>query len=123
MQINGGFWVYAGILEHLQHFSPGRHPASRISLRRHVGRFAAGLLLPCFRGVCPFGRVDRAMNEHAVGQSPRTPVQRSDEVRLLLLHATAASSTATITTPVAGIFRVVVIRRPSLLGRHLDGRG
>ena len=26
-QIIGGFWVYAGILEYLQHFSPGRHPA------------------------------------------------------------------------------------------------
>ncbi len=22
-----GFWVYAGILEYLQHFSPGRHPS------------------------------------------------------------------------------------------------
>jgi VanZ family protein len=27
MQIIGGFWVYAGILEYLQHFSPGRHPS------------------------------------------------------------------------------------------------
>ena len=27
MQIIGGFWVYAGILEYLQHFSAGRHPA------------------------------------------------------------------------------------------------
>jgi VanZ family protein len=27
IQIIGGFWVYAGILEYLQHFSPGRHPA------------------------------------------------------------------------------------------------
>ena len=25
MQIIGGFWVYAGILEYLQRFSPGRH--------------------------------------------------------------------------------------------------
>jgi hypothetical protein len=24
MQIIGGFWAYAGILEYLQHFSPGR---------------------------------------------------------------------------------------------------
>ena len=23
----GSFWLYAGILEYLQHFSPGRHPA------------------------------------------------------------------------------------------------
>ena len=27
MQIIGGLWVYAGILEYLQHFSPGRHPS------------------------------------------------------------------------------------------------
>ena len=25
--IVGGFWLYAGLLEYLQHFSPGRHPA------------------------------------------------------------------------------------------------
>jgi VanZ family protein len=25
MQIIGGFWAYAGILEYLQHYSPGRH--------------------------------------------------------------------------------------------------
>jgi hypothetical protein len=25
--IIGSFWLYAGILEYLQHFSPGRHPA------------------------------------------------------------------------------------------------
>jgi VanZ family protein len=36
MQIIGGFWVYAAILEYLQHFSPGRHPA--------VGDFAASAL-------------------------------------------------------------------------------
>ena len=35
-QIIGGFWVYAGILEYLQHFSPGRHPA--------IGDFAASAL-------------------------------------------------------------------------------
>jgi VanZ family protein len=31
--IIAGFWLYAGILEYLQHFSPGRHPA--------LGDFAA----------------------------------------------------------------------------------
>jgi VanZ family protein len=36
MQIIGGFWVYAGILEYLQHFSPGRHPS--------IGDFAASAL-------------------------------------------------------------------------------
>jgi VanZ family protein len=35
-QIIGGFWVYAGVLEYLQHFSPGRHPA--------IGDFAASAL-------------------------------------------------------------------------------
>src|SRR5215469_8919393 len=33
VQIIGGFWVYAGILEYLQNFSPGRHPS--------IGDFAA----------------------------------------------------------------------------------
>jgi VanZ family protein len=27
MRIIGGFWVYAGILEYRQHFSPSRHPS------------------------------------------------------------------------------------------------
>jgi VanZ family protein len=27
MQIIGGYWVYAGVLEYLQQFSPGRHPS------------------------------------------------------------------------------------------------
>ena len=26
-QMIAGFWLYAGILEYLQHFSPGRHPS------------------------------------------------------------------------------------------------
>ena len=36
VQIIGGFWTYAAILEYLQHFSPGRHPA--------IGDFAASAL-------------------------------------------------------------------------------
>jgi len=35
-QIIGGFCLYAAILEYLQHFSPGRHPA--------IGDFAASAL-------------------------------------------------------------------------------
>jgi VanZ family protein len=27
VRVIGSFWIYAGILEFLQHFSPGRHPA------------------------------------------------------------------------------------------------
>ena len=51
MQIIGGFWVYAGILEYLQHFSPGRHPAIEDFAASALGRFAAGLSVPCFGGV------------------------------------------------------------------------
>src|SRR5215472_2980127 len=36
VQIIGGFWVYAGILEYLQHYTPGRHPS--------IGDFAASAL-------------------------------------------------------------------------------
>ena len=36
MQIIGRFWVYAAVLEYLQHFSPGRHP--------EIGDFAASAL-------------------------------------------------------------------------------
>ena len=42
-QIIGGFWVYAGILEYLQHFSPGRHPALGDFARRRLERCAAVL--------------------------------------------------------------------------------
>jgi hypothetical protein len=58
MQIIGGFWVYAGILEYLQHFSPGRHPASRISGHRRWGRCAAVSLSPFFGGARPYERRD-----------------------------------------------------------------
>ena len=27
VRVIGGFWLYAAILEYLQHFSPGRHPS------------------------------------------------------------------------------------------------
>ena len=37
VQIVGGFWVYAGILEYLQHFSPGRHPAIEDFMASAVG--------------------------------------------------------------------------------------
>jgi hypothetical protein len=57
MQIVGGFWVYAAILEYLQHFSPGRTRQLGISRRRRLGRCAAGLSLPCFGGARPSGHV------------------------------------------------------------------
>lgn len=39
----GLFWIYAGILEYLQHFSPGRHPS--------VADFAASALGALFGGL------------------------------------------------------------------------
>src|SRR5215469_5696018 len=53
VRIIGLFWIYAGVLEYLQHFSPGRHPSiadfaasgggvsSEGLLRRYSGRSCA----------------------------------------------------------------------------------
>jgi VanZ family protein len=43
MQIIGGFWVYAGILEYLQHFSPGRHPSIADFAASALGALCGGL--------------------------------------------------------------------------------
>ena len=43
MQIIAGFWVYAGILEYLQHFSPGRHPAIEDFVASALGALCGGL--------------------------------------------------------------------------------
>ena len=45
MQIIGGFWVYAGILEYLQHFSPGRHPAIEDFGASALGALCGGLVI------------------------------------------------------------------------------
>jgi VanZ family protein len=42
-QIIGGFWVYAGILEYLQHFSPGRHPSIADFAASALGALCGGL--------------------------------------------------------------------------------
>ena len=44
-QIIGGFWVYAGILEYLQHFSPGRHPAIEDFAASALGALCGGLAI------------------------------------------------------------------------------
>jgi VanZ family protein len=48
VRIIGLFWIYAGILEYLQHFSPGRHPSiadfAGSALGALCGGFAAALL-------------------------------------------------------------------------------
>ena len=43
VRIIGLFWIYAGVLEYLQHFSPGRHPS--------IVDFAASALGAFFGGV------------------------------------------------------------------------
>jgi VanZ family protein len=45
MQIIGGFWVYAGILECLQYFSPGRHPAIEDFAASALGALCGGLAI------------------------------------------------------------------------------
>jgi VanZ family protein len=42
-QIIGGFWLYAGILEYLQHFSPGRHPSIADFAASALGALCGGL--------------------------------------------------------------------------------
>jgi VanZ family protein len=44
-QIIGGFWVYAGILEYLQHFSPGRHPSIADFAASALGALCGGLAI------------------------------------------------------------------------------
>jgi VanZ family protein len=48
MQIIGGFWVYAGILEYLQHFSPGRHPSTADFVASALGALCGGLAIALF---------------------------------------------------------------------------
>jgi len=45
VQIIGGFWVYAGLLEYLQHFSPGRHPAIEDFAASALGALCGGLAI------------------------------------------------------------------------------
>ena len=45
IQIIGGFWVYAGILEYLQHFSPGRHPTIEDFAVSALGALCGGLAI------------------------------------------------------------------------------
>jgi VanZ family protein len=72
-RIVGCFWVYAGVLEYLQHFSPGRHPALEDFAVSALGALcggAAALLLRRSRwfarprvgrpsGALPLARVSR----------------------------------------------------------------
>jgi VanZ family protein len=64
MQITGGFWVCAAILEYLQHFSPGRHPAVGDFAASALGALCGGLIVALLlrrlavwrgRNLCDFG--------------------------------------------------------------------
>ena len=45
VRVIGGFWVYAAILEDLQHFSPDRHPSLRDFAASAFGALCGGLAL------------------------------------------------------------------------------
>jgi len=48
MEIIGGLWVCAGILEYLQHFSPGRHPSIVDFSASALGALCGGLVFAFF---------------------------------------------------------------------------
>jgi VanZ family protein len=52
-QIIGAFWVYAGALEYLQHFSPGRHPALGDFAASALGVLCGGLAVALLRRLWP----------------------------------------------------------------------
>ena len=65
IQIIGGFWVYAAMLEYLQRFSPGRHSSIEDFAISAVGALCGGLAVtlvrhrlaqPYGRWAAPFGR-------------------------------------------------------------------
>ena len=49
IQIIGGFWVYAGMLEYLQRFSPGRHPSLGDFAASALGALCGGIVIALFR--------------------------------------------------------------------------
>ena len=53
IQIIGGFWVYAGILEYLQHFSPDRHPSIADFAASALGALCGGLAIALLRRRLP----------------------------------------------------------------------
>ena len=62
VRVIGCFWVYAGILEYLQHFSPGRNPAVVDFAASAFGALCGGLAVPLlwrWRSA-PLGRRDNA---------------------------------------------------------------
>jgi VanZ family protein len=48
VRVIGSFWIYAGILEFLQHFSPGRHPALEDFAASALGALCGGVAVLLF---------------------------------------------------------------------------
>ena len=48
-QVIGGFWVYAGTLEYLQHFCQGRHPSIADFAASALGALCGGLAVALLR--------------------------------------------------------------------------
>src|SRR6516164_10829183 len=44
VRIIGLFWIYAGVLEYLQHFSPGRHPSIADFAASALGALSGGVV-------------------------------------------------------------------------------
>jgi hypothetical protein len=52
VQIAAGFWVYAAILEYLQHFSPGRYPSIVAFIGSPLGALCGGLVVLLWHRRC-----------------------------------------------------------------------
>jgi VanZ family protein len=48
IRVIGCLWLYAGILEYLQHFSPGRHPTVEFFAVSAVGALCSGIAVVLF---------------------------------------------------------------------------
>jgi hypothetical protein len=88
--IIGGLWLYAGVLEYLQHFSPGRTRRSCRLLARPLERSAAGSSLPfCGAAAPPRStivspmRSSSAINPTAATPRPRSTARLMSAERLL----------------------------------------
>jgi VanZ family protein len=72
-RIIGCFWVYAGLLEYLQHFSLGRHPSIEDFAVSAIGALSGGLAVFLLR---------RPLLRYAVPTVPATPAIDRDPRRL-----------------------------------------
>jgi VanZ family protein len=83
VQIIGGFWVYAGILEYLQHFSPGRHPAIEDFAASALGALCGGLAIALlWRGAYPYSRPSPAASNSSTGLRNRSMMEGRKKVTI-----------------------------------------